>query len=168
MGKKNSHMEHKRCSLKRPFIRGACLCVGNEGYTIKQPKCWKNHPFPALRSEAFKCLRRVCGSPSRAIAGHPYFSITLCTSHENHNICGTYFTALSAVATRARENGSEELKLSSWRQRYDNTTKMRKRAMYSLCKHMLYPVAKLVSLADFVPNSDFFLCHNWTELLYYH
>lgn len=98
---KNSHMEHKRCSLKTQFIRGTCVCVGNEGYTIKQPKCWKNHPFPSLRSEAFKCLRRVCGSPSRAIAGHPYFSITLCTSHEHHNICGTYFTALLAVATRA-------------------------------------------------------------------
>lgn len=87
-----------------------------------EPKCWKNHPFRSFHSEALKCLRRVCGSPSRPIADHPYFSITLCTSHEHPNICGTYFTALLAVASRAPESGSEELKLSLRRKSHEKKT----------------------------------------------
>lgn len=120
-----------------------------------EPKCWKNHPFRSLHSEALKCLRRVCGSPSRPIADHPYFSITLCTSHEHHNICGTYFTALLAVASRAPESGSEGLKLSLRRKSHEKKRcKMGKGATCSVCT--LGGGAKTVSLAQFSPNSGSF------------
>lgn len=121
---------------KKKIHRGTCLCR-KWGYTMKQqvePKCWKNHPFRSFHSEALKCLRRVCGSPSRPIADHPYFSITLCTSHEHPNICGTYFTALLAVASRAPESGSEELKLSLRRKSHEKKLrKMGKGPMCSVC-----------------------------------
>lgn len=112
--------------------RGTCVCW-KWGDTIKQqvePKCWKNHPFRSLHSKALKCLRRVCGSPSRPIADHPYFSITLCTSHEHHNICGTYFTALLAVASRAPESGSEELKRCKSHEKNDAKWGKGQRAAY--------------------------------------